>query len=590
MTDRIEALRDQMREEQLDAVIIFGTDPHQSEYVSDRWRSREWITGFTGSAGTVVVTAGEAGLWTDSRYFIQASGQLEGSGVTLFRMGMPDVPDYPQWLAGILEEDAAVGVFADEVSVAQYRELANTLSAKGISLKVTRDLLLPIWTDRPAIPGEPVTELPLSLTGMSRKEKIGLVRREAAEKGAASVLISSLDDIAWLLNLRGGDVSYNPLFLAYTYITAGEVHLFGNMEMLNKIDSLSDEVTLHPYEEAVLRLKELAAGQPSVYLCPERVNMALYAAFDASTKVISGRDITTDLKSTKNEVELEGMRESHRQDGAALVSFLHWIDEQWDPSAEPLDEILLAEKLLAFRTRQELFITESFSPIAGFRGHGALAHYAATEESAAALEGNGLLVLDTGGQYRGGTTDVTRVLLFGEPTAGEIHDYTMVLKAHLALGRQKFPAGTCGYQLDTVARMLMWNAGMNYGHGTGHGVGHMLNVHEGPQRVSPHPVTVPLRPGMVVSNEPGLYREGEHGIRIENLVYVVEGETTAFGSFLAFENLTVCPYERRLIDRSLLTHEEIEQVDAYHRWVYGQLEGSVDKEALRWLGAKTAPL
>lgn len=591
--ERVTALRALMKTRGLSAYIIPGTDAHQSEYVCDRWKTRAWISGFTGSAGTVVVTEKSAGLWTDSRYYLQAERQLQGTGISLFRFGLPGVPDYPGWLAQELPEKSVVGMAADEVTIAQTQSFTEEFSGRQISFAATEDLLDIIWEDRPAVPKGPLRELTVEQTGMSRSDKIDMVLETARRKGADSVLIASLDDIAWLMNLRGSDIAYNPLFLAYVCITEEGTTLFCDQDREHSqeiFSHLEEDLNIAPYMAVRTELPRLLENSRKVFLSPDKVSMGLKNLIPEHVGMIKGMDITTEMKAVKNPAELDGMKRVHRSDGAALVSFFFWLEKRWRTDENPLDECSFAQVLLEYRAANPEFLGESFAPIAGFRDHGAVVHYSATAESAYRITGDGLMILDTGGQYDGGTTDITRTLLFGKPTAEQKRDYTIVLKAHLALARQQFPEGTCGYQLDTVARMELWKEGLTYGHGTGHGVGHMLNVHEGPQNISPKPVMVPLLPGMVVSNEPGLYRTGKYGIRIENLVTVVELGEQDFGMFYGFEDLTLCPYERRLIDVSLLTEQERLQVDAYHERVCRELQELLSEEVLEWLKEKTMPL
>ncbi len=591
--ERLLKLRRQMAQQGLDAFIISGTDPHQSEYVCPRWRTRAWISGFTGSAGTVVITADTAGLWTDSRYFLQAEKELEGTGVDLFKVGMPGVPDHTAWLVRQLPAGSCIGTPAAEISMASAAALQELCSSKGLVFTATDDLLEHIWDDRPALPDGKIRAVDTALTGRTREDKIAAVRDALASAGAQSTVISSLDDIAWLLNLRGADVAYNPVFLSFLCITPDSVTLFCDAQKFadeGELKHLAKRVHIEPYAAVYSRIASLIPEGTSVYLSPERISSGLRSAVPATCPIVEGVDISTRLKAVKNPVELEGMKQVHRTDGAALTAFLHWIDRTWDQQLEPLDECTLAQKLLSFRQEAEGFLGESFSPIAGYRDHGAACHYSATPQSAYPITGEGLLVLDTGGQYLGGTTDVTRTLVFGKPSVDQIRDYTLVLKGHLAVRRQKFPEGTCGYQIDSVARTALWNEGLSYSHGTGHGVGHMLNVHEGPQNISTKPITVALEAGMVVSNEPGLYREGRHGIRIENLVVVTRREQTEFGQFLGFDDLTMCPYERKLIDSSLLTDQERQQVDDYHARVYEALSGRLSQEVSDWLKQRTRPI
>lgn len=579
---RVEQLRKLMREKGLDAYVVTGTDAHQSEYVCERWKTRSWISGFTGSAGTVVVTHDAACLWTDSRYFLQAELQLEKQVYTLFKIGMPGVPSWQNYLIRTLPGSQTVGICAGEITLAGYRDLSAQLGGADLKLETTDDLLDAIWHDRPGLPAEEITRVDSTLTGLGWREKVDMLKEFVHARKADAMLITMLDQIAWVLNLRGNDVPYNPVFLSNLLITDAGVHLFCSRKDL-QVEGLS----IHGYEQAPKKIKELLGGSRGLYITPSTVNMELIDAVGSSVKLIEGPDIVAEKKAVKHEVELDGFRDAHLADGTAMVRFLSWLD---DPQEEPLDEISLADKLREFRSEHPYFLSESFSTISGFRDHGAIVHYSADSEGAYPIEGDGLLILDSGGQYKGGTTDITRTLVFGEPTGQQRRDYTMVLKAHLALGRQRFPAGTYGYQLDGITRMQLWNEGLNYGHGTGHGVGHMLNVHEGPQSISPKPIAVELKPGMVLSNEPGLYRQGAYGIRIENLVAVEYREQTAFGDFYGFEQLTLCPYERKLIDISLLDGQEIAQIDTYHQKVRELLGGYLDKKEALWLEKKTRVL
>jgi Xaa-Pro aminopeptidase len=579
---RVEQLRKLMRQRGLAAYVITGTDPHQSEYVCERWRTRSWISGFTGSAGTVVVTQDSAGLWTDSRYFLQAGLQLDKQVYSLFKIGMPEVPSWQEYLISILNRSQNIGICAAEITLAGYRELSAQLAGADLNLETTDDLLDEIWKDRPGLPAEEITPVDSSLTGLGWQEKVDELKEFMHARNADSMLITMLDQIAWVLNLRGTDVPYNPVFLSNLLITDTGVHL-----LCSRDDLQIDGLTIHDYDQSANRIKGLLSGSRGLYITPSTVNMEIIEAVQSSVKLIEGPDIIADKKSVKHDTELEGFVHAHIADGIALVRFFSWLEGN---AGIPLDEVSLAERLREFRSEQPDFISESFSTIAGFRDHGAIVHYSADSESAYPIEGNGLLILDSGGQYRGGTTDITRTLIFGEPTEQQRRDYTMVLKAHLALSRQQFPAGTYGYQLDGITRMQLWNEGLNYGHGTGHGVGHMLNVHEGPQSISPKPIAVELKPGMVISNEPGLYREGEYGIRIENLVAVEYRQKTDYGDFYGFKQLTLFPYERRLIDISLLDEHEIAQIDAYHQKVRELLGPNLDHEEVLWLKEKTRVL
>ncbi len=589
--NKIESLRRQMSYHQFDAFIISGSDPHQSENTPDRWKIRQWLTGFTGSAGTVVVTHDRAGLWTDFRYYIQAAKQLESSGIELLHADEPGVQTPAEWLSGELKPGSRTAVEGKEISAELFRQLARDLSNWGIDLVSSEGLIDEIWQERPDIPDFPVREVPEAVCGMAREKKLELIRQELFQRHRAEyLLLSSLDDIAWTLNLRGADVPYSPVFTAYLLIGLQTAILFCSKgkipEALER--KLTETIEIAPYDTFYSEIPACILPSSRVVLSPEKTSIALYQRIAEHTGITEAVNLTTYLKSLKNPVELEGMRRVHRYDGAAMVSFLHWFETRKDGSE--LSEMSIAEKLRSFRGKQESFIGESFSPIAAFAENGALCHYSAKKEQNAVITGSGLLVLDSGGQYLGGTTDITRTLLAGEPTQQQREEYTLVLKGHLALVRQQFPEGTRGYQLDVLARKPLWDLGIDYGHGTGHGVGFMLNVHEGPQSISKRPVDAVLMPGMIISNEPGIYREGRFGIRIENLLAVRNTEKTEFGQFMGFEDLTRCPYERQLIDPNLLNDDEKKQINQYHALVYTELESLLNEEECTWLKQKTLPL
>lgn len=588
--ERLSGIREQLIARGLDAWIITGTDPHQSEYTPERWATRAWATGFTGSAGTVVVTRDTAGLWTDYRYFIQAAKELQDTGVELFRFGDPGVPDHITWLKRVLHAGARVGMDEEVVSIEQARVYRSQFAMVDILLITCEDIVDGLWKDRPALPSGVVWDIPKGYASRTPKERIGMILKQVRDQGATCALIVRLDDIAWTLDLRGTDVRYNPLFLAYLLVRPDGIYLFTEEERLPTRFKSDPElpVTVLPYGSIYSELGVMIGEGEVVHLAPETASVKLAASLPNGTRIIEGREVPTLLKAEKDPVEIWHIREVHRFDGAAMVRFMRWFEQEGQSGG--YDEIALAGILLEERRRHPAFIGESFAPIFGFSEHGALCHYSARPGSAAQVGGDGLIVVDTGGQYLGGTTDITRTLPVGEPTAQQIMDYTRVLKAHVAVAMQEFPKGTRGYQLDAIARSAMWNARIDYGHGTGHGVGYMLNVHEGPQSISSRPLDVPLLPGMLISNEPGIYREGSHGIRIENLVLVEARGKSEFGEFLGFSQVTVCPYERALIDRELLSTEERGWVDDYHRYVYESLAGSLEEEDAAWLREKTLPL
>jgi len=583
---RVENLRSLLSEHQLDGWIINGTDPHQSEYVCPRWRSREWISGFSGSAGTVVITASEALLWVDSRYYIQAQQQIEGSCFRMMKSDDPSCPSYPSYLKSTLAQGARIGIDKATLTVSAKQELEEVF-AEDVTLVGSQDLLDQIWLDRPLVPSEPVCLISDDIAGFSVLQKLTMVRLAMVQDNASVAVLSSLDDIAWLTNLRGSDISYSPVFLSYLLVGKTKAWLFTDSRRFSKevMQEVSQEFEIRDYDKIVSTLQEVLQEDDVIHYNPQKTNLLLAQTF-AGRSCVCKREITTDLKASKNETELQGMRRAHLLDGVALVNFLAGLDTQ----NGKYTEIELQQKLKQQRMRNEDCLSESFSPISGWAAHGAMCHYSADEKSNARIEGDGLLVLDTGGMYRYGMTDVTRTILFGSPTEEQKRDYTLVLKGNLALASVRFPEGTCGYQLDVLARQFLWQYGQTYFHGTGHGVGFRLNVHEGPQSISYKPLAVPLKKGMVLSDEPGLYKEGRYGIRIENLVAVKEDVKTEFGQFYSFEVLTLCPFERRLIDKNLLTEHETAMIDSYHRWVYEELKDLVDPNASSYLVEATLPL
>jgi Xaa-Pro aminopeptidase len=584
--ERVAALRTLLEKHDLDAWIINGTDPHQSEYVCTRYRTRQWISSFTGSAGTVVITKDAALLWVDSRYFIQAQQQIAGSEFVMMKVDTPSYPDPYDYLKEQLSEGSRVGIDSATLTVSAKASMEAAFAGK-LEVVPRSDLLDAIWLDRPAVPSNKVVSVPNDIAGFSAIQKLTMVRLAMARKGCDYTVVSSLDDIAWITNLRGSDISYNPVFLSYLVVGRQQAWLFTNPDRFDaETKSLvSSDFEILDYEAVVSTLSNLFKADDVIYYNPDKTNLLLFATFRAN-KTVSGLDITTDLKACKNETELEGMRKAHLFDGVALVNFLASLDTQ----NGRYTEIELSDMLKRQRKRSAHCIGESFSPISGWAAHGAMCHYSADEKSNAKVAGNGLLVLDTGGMYTFGLTDVTRTILFGSPTEEQKRDYTLVLKGNLALANMRFPEGTCGYQLDVLARQFLWQQGLSYFHGTGHGLGFRLGVHEGPQSISVKPLAVPLKKGMIVSDEPGIYKEGRHGIRIENILAIKEDVKTEFGQFLSFEVLTICPFERTLIDKNLLTEAEIAMVDAYHQWVYAELKDLVDGTALPYLQRATARL
>ena len=575
--EKIGKLRKKLRENNLDAYYVTGSDAHQSEYVAPHWRTRAFLSGFTGSAGEIVVTMDKAILWVDSRYFIQAEKEISGTEFEMMRIDTED-PDMDTWLSGNLAKGARLGVEESEISISRFKNLKKKLERKGIELVPTSGILSSLWKERPAIPETMVCKMRTEYAGLSSDEKIERVRKNLRDKGAFWTFISGLDDIAWLTNLRADDIPYNPVFYAFMFISLDKAILFTQKSRFESASGYPFEI--REYKRAY-ELKALSDGIG--YYNPDKTSASFISCFDDDD--ISGRDITTDLKAVKNETEREGMRRSHVEDAIAYVNFLAKLDR-----TKKSDEIAISSALEKERERREDYLGPSFAPISGFSEHGAMCHYSATKESNLEVSGNGLLVLDTGSQFEYGMTDITRTLLFGEASDEERKDYTLVLKGHLALSRQRFIKGTCGVHLDVLAKQFLWQSGESFFHGTGHGVGCHLNVHEGPMKISSHLIDVPLLPGMVLSDEPGVYKEGRHGIRIENLLMVRDDETTEFGKFYSFEVLTLVPYEKALINSSLLSDEEIDQINSYHKRIYDTLKDKVDSQSVQYLINATSPI
>ena len=592
---RLAALRQAMRRHGVAACLVPTADPHLSEYLPARWAAREWLSGFTGSAGTLLVTADEAGLWTDSRYFAQAERELAGSGIALMRQKVAHAPEHLAWLQQHLREGETAAVAGDSLSLAARRQIERLLGEAGAALRTDLDLPAEVWPDRPALPKAPVVEHPPAYACVPRAEKLERLRASLRKHGATHHLVSSLDDVAWLTNLRGSDVECNPVFLAHLLVQAGgPATLFADRGKFD--DALvaalaADGVRLADYATVVDALAELGAGD-ALLLDPARVVCAVADALPAAVRRIEAANPSTLAKARKSPAELDHVRETMRRDGAALVRAFRRLEDRLAAGMAQTEldvDALLREE----RAAQPGFVGESFATIAGYQANGALPHYRATPGSHGALARKGLLLVDSGGQYLGGTTDVTRVLALGETTAEQRRDATLVMKGLIALSRARFPKGASGPQLDALARAPLWAGGMDYGHGTGHGVGYFLNVHEGPQSIRP-PVPggalVPLEPGMITSIEPGLYKPGRHGIRHENLAVVVEADSTEFGDFYAFETLTLCPFDRRALEIGLLNPEERAWLDDYHATVRAALAPLLEDADLAWLERHCAPL
>lgn len=589
--ERLAALRNAMKQQPIDAYIIPSSDPHLSEYPADCWKAREWMSGFTGSAGTLVVTADKAGLWTDSRYFLQAGLQLEGTGIDLYKMGLPDTPAMADFLLHELKPGATVGLNGQTYSAADAIRLENELKKNSISLRTDTDLIEPIWQERPAIPDAPLFEMPRELSGQSTAEKLEALHEKLREAGADSLILSSLDEVAWTFNIRGTDVAYNPVAISYAFISEKENILFIHPKKLNPetAERLKEQgVKLADYSMIYTYLSRLPE-KARVFVDKQKTNVALYRSLPATCTVIEGISPAAHLKSIKNETEIDGFRNAVVKDGVALVRFYYWLENQM-AAGEKVTELGLAEKLTAFRAEQPQYIMDSFETIAGYGVHGAIVHYAATPETDATLRAEGLLLIDSGAQYLDGTTDITRTIALGEPTEQMKKDFTRVLKGTISLAKSKFPAGTRGSQIDLLARKALWDAGINYLHGTGHGIGHCLNVHEGPQSIRMEENPVVLKPGMVISDEPAMYRTGEYGIRTENMILCREDSETEFGKFLSFETLTLCPIDTRLVIPTMLSARERAWLNKYHQMVYEQLGPHLDEAEKTWLKHKTAEI
>lgn len=585
----IASLRNKMKESGVKAAVIPQSDPHMSEYISDHWQARRMLSGFTGSAGDLVVTLDKALLWTDSRYFLQAAEQLAGSEIVLMKDGVSGTPSIASWLCSELHAGEKVGIDGMVFSVAACNDLEMHLNAAGIVLVSDFDVLDSVWPDRPALPDAAVFVHPEKYAGEPAGDKIAAILAEARVHGATSVFVSALDEIAWILNIRSRDVKYNPVVTAFLYLSPSRSILFTAPVKVSQEVSLyldSHGVDVVAYDSVKPFLAALPA-EARVLVDPSRNAASIVS-------VLGGRAVAATspvllMKVCKNEVQLDGVRASMTRDGVAMVKSLHEIKTRVS-AGEHLTEMDVADILVKYRSVGEGFFDESFGTIAGYGPHGAIVHYEADEKSNATLAPKGLLLIDSGAQYLDGTTDITRTIALGEPTADERRDFTLVMKGHIALGSAVFPEGTTGHQLDVLARQFLWKEGLSYLHGTGHGVGHFLNVHEGPQSIRLNHMPATMRPGMITSNEPGLYREGVHGIRCENLVLTVDAMTTEFGKFYRFETLTLCPFDRALFDTSIMSPQEIEWVNAYHRHVWEVLSPLVDGPVKEWLRENTREL
>ena len=580
--ERIHALRMTFRPNNIKAFIIPSTDPHLSEYVAPYWMSREWISGFTGSAGTAVILMDKAGLWTDSRYFLQAEKELEGSGITLYKEMLPETPSITKFLCQNLKPGESVSIDGKMFSVQQVEQMKEDLAPYQLQVNLFGDPLKNIWKDRPSMPDAPAFIYDVKYAGKSCGEKVAAIRTELKKKGIFALFLSSLDEIAWSLNLRGSDVHCNPVIVSYLLVTQDEVVYFISPEKITQeVNEYLQEqqVSLRKYDEAESFLNSFAGE--NILIDPKKTNYAIYSAINPACKVVRGESPVTLLKAIRNEQEIAGIHHAMQRDGVALVKFLKWLEASVLSGKET--ELSVDRKLHEFRAAQPLYMGESFDTIAGYKEHGAIVHYSATEESDVTLQSKGFLLLDSGAQYLDGTTDITRTIALGELTEEEKTDYTLILKGHIALAMAKFPAGTRGAQLDVLARMPIWSHGMNFLHGTGHGVGHFLSVHEGPQSIRMNENPIVLQPGMVTSNEPGVYKAGSHGIRTENLTLVCKDKEGMFGEYFKFETITLCPICKKGIIKEMLTAEEVKWFNDYHQTVYKKLSPSLNEEEKKWL-------
>lgn len=587
INERVKKLRSLMKDRGMAAYIVNTSDPHQSEYVADHYKGRIWISGFTGSAGTVVITEKEAILWTDGRYFIQAEKELEGSEYKLFKIAIPGFPTYTEWLRDNLKNGDSLGFDGKVFAESSVENLEKELKEKDIKFMDEFDLVGEIWEDRPSLPKEAAFLHELKYTGKTGKEKIEEVRNHMVKQGIDYFLVGSLDDIAWTYNIRGKDVLNNPVVISYGLISMDRAYLFVDKgKISSQIESYLKEngVEVAGYDEVVDYVKSIEKNA-TVYIDKNRINRWLYKAIPNECKIINGIDITSKLKAIKNPTEIENQKNAYIKDGVALVKFLYWLDKNVGDTT--VTEISAQNKLLEFRQEQEGFIEPSFGTISAYKGNAAMMHYSASDKSNAEIKKEGLYLVDSGGQYFDGTTDITRTIVMGPITEEEKRDFTLTLKGHINLSNARFLYGATGHSLDVLARYPLWQEGIDYKCGTGHGVGFLLNVHEGPHRIAMVANTVVLEKGMIVSIEPGVYKEGSHGIRIENIVVVEEDIKTDSGQFMKFETLSFVPIDLEGVDVSLLSERERAWLNDYHKEVYDKLSPYLKDEEKVWLKEET---
>ena len=579
-----------MKSNSVDVYIIPSTDPHLGEYVPDHWRIIYWLTGFTGSSGTVIVTDSIAGLWTDSRYYIQAENQLQDSGFFLLNPVKTLKHDFISWIAEMTTVGSRIGIDGRIFSIETVQKFEKSFENKRVSYDLNCDLISNLWSDRPAMPYSLAFDHLTKYCGKKRSDKIEEVRHEMRTKNIDYHLLTSIDDIMWLLNIRGNDIKYSPLLISFAVVAEEQILLFAEeskipLTLASEFDKL--DIVILPYEETAGILSTLSKDS-TLLLNPVTTSAYLFNAVPSGINIIEDITIPARLKAIKNKVEIDNIREVMIKDGIALTKFFFWLDK----NSETVSEVSLGSKLDHFREEDENYLKPSFSTIVAFKDHGALPHYSATDESDYKIE-KGILLIDSGGQYLNGTTDITRTISLGKPSEKQRRDFSLILKGHIDLALAQFPAGTRGSQLDILARKPLWEDGLNYGHGTGHGVGFCLNVHEGPPNISPATGSdskTAIQPGMLISDEPAIYREGEYGIRIENLVLCSEDYESESGKFLKFETVSLCYIDKSLIDISLLDQREIEWLNLYHAEVYEKLSPFLTEEESLWLGVKTAPI
>ena len=588
---RLETLRTKMKEKNIDAYLVPTDDFHGSEYVGDYFKCRKYITGFTGSAGTALIMKDMAGLWTDGRYFIQAADQLKGTGITLYKMGKPGVPTIHQFLKATLTEGMCLGFDGRTISGAEADTIKTLLGEKNIRFSVNEDLIGEIWEDRPPLSCQPVMELDIKWAGKTRQEKCSQIREKMQEKGADLFILTSLDDIAWLLNIRGNDIHCCPVVLSYLVMTTDSIHLFANEDAFSekiRKSLQSENIIFHPYNDIYTYVKTIPSDK-TVYLSRAQVNSRLISNLPKDIRLIDGENLTLLPKAIKNPVEVANEKTAHIRDGVAMTRFIYWLKTH--VGKEEITELDAADRLYEFRKEQPGFLDNSFDPIIAYGTHGAIVHYSATKETSVPLKPRGMVLMDTGGHYLEGTTDITRTVVLGPVTDKEKKYFTAVLRGHLNLSAAKFRYGCTGLNLDAIAREPLWEMGEDYNHGTGHGVGYLLNVHEGPQsfrwkNLADRPAPV-LEEGMITSDEPGYYAENEFGIRHENLIFCKKGPKTAYGQFMEFEPLTMVPFDLDGIDPSQMDSRERRLLNQYHQLVYKNISPYLSDEEKKWLKTAT---